>query len=70
VCIIHTMTSREIIKRLKDDGWFLFHTKGDHHQFKHSKKPGKVTVIHPVKDLPIAVLKSIFEQAGWDLRKR
>jgi len=64
------MTSREIIKKLKDDGWFLFHTKGDHHQFKHPKKPGKVTVIHPVKDIPIEVLKSIFDQAGWDWRKR
>jgi hypothetical protein len=27
----HHMNSREIIKKLQDDGWQLHHTKGDHH---------------------------------------
>jgi predicted RNA binding protein YcfA (HicA-like mRNA interferase family) len=49
------MNSKEIIKRLKQDGWTLHHVKGAHHQFKHPSKPGKVTVPHPKKDLP----------AGW-----
>ena len=70
MCIIHIMTSREIVKKLKAAGWFLFHIRGDHHQFKHKTKSGKVTVIHPVKDIPIDVLKSIFEQAGWNWRQR
>ncbi len=60
------MTSREIIKRLKKEGWVLFHTKGSHHQFKHPHKKGKVTVPHPKKDLPIGTLKSICRQIGWD----
>lgn len=50
--IIHIMTSHEFVKKLKTDGWFLFHVKGDHHQFKHKIKPEKVAVIHPVKDIP------------------
>ena len=45
------MNSREVIKKLQYDGWLLHHTKGDHHQFKHPKKPGKVTVPHPTKVL-------------------
>jgi predicted RNA binding protein YcfA (HicA-like mRNA interferase family) len=62
------MNSREIIKRLQDDGWQLHHTKGDHHQFKHPEKHGKVTIPHPRKDIAIGTLRNIFRQAGWDWR--
>ena len=58
------MPSAEIIKLLKADGWYLVHTVGSHHQFKHPSKPGKVTVPHPRKDLPIDTLRSILKQAG------
>jgi predicted RNA binding protein YcfA (HicA-like mRNA interferase family) len=37
-------SSREIIRKLEADGWFLVGTTGDHHHFKHPTKPGKVTV--------------------------
>lgn len=59
------MKSSEVIRKLEEDGWFLHHIKGSHHQFKHSTKKGKVTVPHPRKDLPIGTLRSIFKQAGW-----
>jgi predicted RNA binding protein YcfA (HicA-like mRNA interferase family) len=36
---------------------------GDHHQFKHPIKPGKVTITHPAKDIPFRTLKSIEKQA-------
>ncbi len=39
--------NREIIKKLKDDGWVLPYVRGNHHQFKHPIKSGKVTVPHP-----------------------
>lgn len=58
------MKSGEIIKRLKADGWQLVHVVGSHHQFKHPVKPGKVTVPHPKKDLPLPTLYSILKQAG------
>ena len=58
-------SSREIIKMLKDDGWYLVSTEGDHYNFKHAAKPGKVTVQHPVKDIYGRVLGNIFKQAGW-----
>ena len=60
-----TMTSADVIRRLRKDGWLLVRTKGSHHQFKHPAKPGRVTLPHPVKDIPIGTLKSVFEQAGW-----
>jgi predicted RNA binding protein YcfA (HicA-like mRNA interferase family) len=66
--MIHIKNSREIIRRLKKDGWQLHHIKGDHHQFKHPEISGKVTVPHPKKDFPIKTLKSIYQQAGWTWR--
>ncbi|MCB1174484.1 MAG: type II toxin-antitoxin system HicA family toxin [Leptospiraceae bacterium] len=51
---------------LKQDGWVLHNAKGSHHQFKHHKKPGKVTVPHPKKDLPIGTVSSILKQAGLE----
>lgn len=57
-------SSREIIKRLKHDGWYEIACDGDHHQFKHPSKPGKVTVTHPKKDIPIKTVMSIGKQAG------
>jgi len=59
------MNSREVIRRLKQDGWILVRTKGSHHQFKHPEKPGLVTVPHPKRDLPTGTLKAIFKAAGW-----
>ncbi len=57
-------SSREILRILTDDGWYHVATVGDHHQFKHPTKKGKVTVTHPVKDIPIKTVKSILKQAG------
>ena len=57
-------SSREVIAMLKADGWYRIHCVGDHHQFKHPIKPGRVTITHPKKDIPVGTLKSIGRQAG------
>lgn len=57
-------SSREILKILIEDGWYEVGCVGDHHQFKHPTKPGRVTVTHPRKSIPIGTLKSIQKQAG------
>ena len=62
------MSSREVIRRLTDDGWYEAAQVGSHVQFKHAVKPGRVTVPHPRRDLPIGTLKSIEKQAGIKLR--
>jgi len=61
------MTSREIIKRLKKEGWFQVDQEGSHLQFKHNEKPGRVTVPHPKKDVPKGTLRSIEKQSGLNL---
>jgi predicted RNA binding protein YcfA (HicA-like mRNA interferase family) len=61
------MTPKEITKRLKADGWTVKRKgPGDHVQYVHPTKPGKVTIDMGVRDIPIGTLRSIFRQAGWD----
>jgi predicted RNA binding protein YcfA (HicA-like mRNA interferase family) len=64
--MIKAYSSREMIKLLEAHGWKLHTIRGDHHQFKHPVKKGKVSVPHPNKDLPIRVAKSILRQAGLE----
>ena len=56
-------SSREVLKILKADGWYEVGCDGDHHQFKHPSKKGRVTITHPRKDIPIGTLKSIARQS-------
>jgi predicted RNA binding protein YcfA (HicA-like mRNA interferase family) len=39
------MSSREVIRRLRADGWYEAGHEGSHLQFKHPAKPGRVTVL-------------------------
>lgn len=57
-------SSREVISLLKSDGWYEVACDGDHHQFKHPVKKGKVTVTHPKKDIPRKTLDNISRQSG------
>lgn len=60
-----SISSREVIKGLKKDGWYRVNTSGtSHQQFKHPTKKGRVTVKHPCKDIPPSTLKSIENQSG------
>ncbi|MEW6113638.1 MAG: type II toxin-antitoxin system HicA family toxin [Thermodesulfobacteriota bacterium] len=62
------MDSREVIKRLEADGWYRVGQEGSHVHFKHPTKAGRVTVKHPLKDIPKGTLASIRRQSGLDLR--
>lgn len=57
-------SSREVVKLLIADGWYEVHCVGDHHQFKHPTKKGRVTVTHPKKDVTKLTLKGIEQQSG------
>lgn len=57
---------KEVIRMLEDDGWINIATKGDHRQFKHPVKKGKVTVRGKSSEtLDQFLLNSIWKQAGW-----
>ncbi|MEK4993251.1 type II toxin-antitoxin system HicA family toxin [Paenibacillus sp. FSL H7-0918] len=57
-------SSREIIKILEVDGWYIVGVHGSHHYFKHPSKPGKITVPHPRASFPPKTQKSILKSAG------
>ncbi|WP_317381674.1 type II toxin-antitoxin system HicA family toxin [Megasphaera stantonii] len=48
----------------EENGWYEVNCVGDHHQYKHPTKKGRVTITHPKKDIPAGTLKRIQEQAG------
>lgn len=57
--------SRKLIELLERDGWVRVAVKGSHWQFKHPTKAGRVTLPHPVKDINVGTVASIYRQAGW-----
>ncbi|MFH1060694.1 MAG: type II toxin-antitoxin system HicA family toxin [Pseudomonadota bacterium] len=61
------MDSSEVIKRLEKAGWRQVAQKGSHRQYKHPERAGRVTVPHPVRDLPEGTLASIRRQSGLAL---
>lgn len=63
------MRSRDVIKAVEADGWFLVRVTGSHHHFRHPEKAQVVTVPHPKADLPIGTLRAIERQSGVALRK-
>lgn len=58
------MRSREMIRMIEEDGWYLVAVRGSHHQYKHPRKPGRVMIKHLDSDLPKGTINSILKQAG------
>jgi predicted RNA binding protein YcfA (HicA-like mRNA interferase family) len=58
------MKVSEILKAIKDDGWFQVAQRGSR-QFKHPSKPGRVTIAgKPSDELAKGTQMSILKQAG------
>ena len=60
-------SSKEVISKLREDGWYLFTVEGSHHHFKHPVKKGKTTIKHPCKAIPPKTLRAIERQSGITL---
>ena len=59
------MKVSEALELIQAEGWRLVSTRGGHRQFKHSSKPGRVTVPgKPSDDLAPGTWNSIQKQAG------
>jgi len=55
--------SKQIVKRLKAEGFELVKVTGSHHKYRKGELV--VVVPHPKKDLPLGTTRSIAKQAGW-----
>ena len=58
------MTTGEILKLLRNDGWFVQEQNNSHIQLKHPSKNGHVTVPEYEGDLRSGTVHSIFKAAG------
>lgn len=65
------MKVREVINRLREEGWYLDRIRGSHRQFRHPTNPGQVTVPgHPSDELAPGTLNSLWTQAGLKGREQ
>ncbi|MBU3886804.1 type II toxin-antitoxin system HicA family toxin [Methylosinus sp. KRF6] len=56
----------DIEARLHADGWRISRKgPGDHVQYTHPDRPGRVTIDAGAKEFPTGTLRSIYKQAGW-----
>ncbi|MEZ4692152.1 MAG: type II toxin-antitoxin system HicA family toxin [Ignavibacteria bacterium] len=59
------MKFKELLKLIRDDGWFEVRVSGSHRQFKHQIKKGTVTIAgKDNKDVPKGTLNNILKQAS------
>jgi predicted RNA binding protein YcfA (HicA-like mRNA interferase family) len=55
----------DAIRLVEADGWHQVATRGSHRQYKHSAKPGRVTIAGKLSDdLAPGTLDSIMKQAS------
>ncbi len=61
------MKVREIIRLIEGDGWYRIKARSGHRQYKHSIKPGRVTVPGQMNaELDKKTERSILRQAGLE----
>ncbi|WP_333620476.1 type II toxin-antitoxin system HicA family toxin [Pantoea septica] len=51
------MSSKEMMKLLREHGWMLVRLRGSHHVFVKPGKPYHISLPHPEKDLAVGTLK-------------
>ncbi|MBI4992801.1 MAG: type II toxin-antitoxin system HicA family toxin [Candidatus Magasanikbacteria bacterium] len=60
------LTSKQVIKLLKENGFILDHVSGSHYVFYHPVDGRRAVVPYHTKDLPIGTLKAILRLAGLE----
>jgi predicted RNA binding protein YcfA (HicA-like mRNA interferase family) len=62
------MNGKQIIAKLKQQGWTLVRIEGSHHIMKNSASNKKVPIpVHGSKDVQIGLIKAIEKQTGVKL---
>jgi predicted RNA binding protein YcfA (HicA-like mRNA interferase family) len=62
------MNGKQVIAKLKQEGWVLIRIQGSHHIMKNSELNKKIPVpVHGSKDIEIGLIKAIEKQTGVKL---
>jgi predicted RNA binding protein YcfA (HicA-like mRNA interferase family) len=57
----HERTPKDVVSRLLSEGWKEVRKgPGDHVQYKHPQRPGRVSVDMGVREYPAGTLRSIY----------
>jgi predicted RNA binding protein YcfA (HicA-like mRNA interferase family) len=63
----HSKKTRDLVAKLMQDGWQVARKgPGDHVQYRHPTKPGRVTIDTGAREQTPGTLRSIYRQAGWE----
>ncbi len=63
----HSTKRKDVERRLREEGWVIDrHGLGDHAQYRHPDRAGRVTIDTGVREIPRGTLRSIYRQAGWE----
>ncbi len=57
------MKYKELIYMLKEDGWYLYKS-GNHSKYRHTIKPGQLTVPNHSGEVPTGTANRILKDAG------
>ena len=65
------MKSSQLLKLLKQDGWYIENQEGSHILMRHPTKPGKLSMpFHASKEVKPGLLHAILKQTGIKTNKR
>lgn len=57
-------TPKELMKKLKQDGWYVDRVNGSHHVMRHPSKPEEIVVPMHRKDIPVGLLNALLKKSG------
>ena len=60
------LTSKQVIKLLRSEGFVLDHVSGNHYVFYHPVDGRRAVVPYHTKDLPVGTLKAILRSSGLE----
>ncbi|MFA5729965.1 MAG: type II toxin-antitoxin system HicA family toxin [Candidatus Paceibacterota bacterium] len=66
---IPRFTSKELIKLLQSNNFYIDHATGGHYVFYNNETKRRTIVPYHSKNLPIGTIKSILNSAGIEIKK-
>ncbi len=63
------LSSREVLKVLRSEGFEIVGRKGSHIRLKKKGNPTRIVIVPDYKEIPRGTLRSIIRQSGIDIEE-